>query len=80
MGCNILKSWKSIKSDQYNLNSSTLTLFVISASWAFGCLQSIFVWGGAIPFGMIYLIQGFIHLTVIVLKYHCKSMEKYMKS
>ena len=69
---------KSIKSDKYHLNASTLTLFVITASWVFGTLQSIFVWGGAIPFGVIWLIQGFLHLTLIVLKYHCKNMDQYM--
>ena len=50
---------RSSKKETFNLKVSSLTLFIITVTWTLGSLQSIFVWGLAIPFGvvMIFIIK-----------------------
>ena len=66
---------RSIRADQFHLKITALTLFIITCCWVIGLLQSVMIWGLAIPFGVVYFLQGFIHLCIFVLRHHVASID-----
>ena len=69
---------KNIKLDEYSMKSSALTMFIITVTWVLGALQSVFVWGLAIPFGFVWFLQGFIHFALFVLRNHISQLQSIL--
>ena len=75
---NVSEIRTSIRSDKFHLKISALTLFITTCTWVIGLLQSVMIWGLAIPHSVVYFLQGFIHLCIFVLRNHLSSIDSLL--